>query len=50
MLLLGEPVSKLRRLWEPHGEALPASVEGTEVEGAGSPADTTDGAAPELGL
>lgn len=48
MLLLGELVSKLRRLWKLYGEALPPIAEGTEIDGAGCAADTTDGTAPEL--
>jgi hypothetical protein len=49
MPLLGELVSKLRRLWKSYGEALPSMVEGTETDGAVCAADTTDGTAPELG-
>jgi hypothetical protein len=49
MPLLGELVSKLRRLWKSYGEVLPPVVEGMEIEGAGCAADTTDGTAPELG-
>jgi hypothetical protein len=47
--LLGELVSKLRRLWKSDGEVLPPVVEGMEIEGAGCAADTADGTAPELG-
>ena len=49
MPLLGELVSKLRRLWKSYGEALPSVVEGTEIDGAVCAADTRDGTAPELG-